>query len=184
MTGPFETEVKIPIKDVETAQRLIESGGYRVVEPRTLQSDQVYDSPDSSFRESGRLLRLRSENGGAILTYKGPVVRGLPHKSREELETSAADGATLRLILERLGFVPSFRYEKYRTTFRAAEEPGIVVLDETPIGVFLELEGPGYWIDRAAETLGFGAKDYVTASYATLYSDFLKQHGGPPDMVF
>ncbi len=184
MTGPFETEVKIAIEDAETARLLIESRGYRVVAPRTLQSDQVYDLSDRSLRDSGRLLRLRSENGGAILTYKGPAVQGLAHKSREELETSAADGATLHLILERLGFVRSFRYEKYRTTYRAAEEPGIVVLDETPIGVFLELEGPGYWIDRAAETLGFDAKDYVTASYARLYLDFLKQHGGPADMVF
>ena len=184
MTGPFETEVKIAIKDAETARLLIESRGYRVVAPRTLQSDQVYDAPDSSLRESGRLLRLRSENGGAILTYKGPAVRGIAHKSREELETSAADAAMLDLILERLGFVRSFRYEKYRTTYRASDEPGIVVLDETPIGVFLELEGPGYWIDRAAEMLGFAAKDYVTASYARLYLDFLKEHGGPADMVF
>jgi len=184
MTGPFETEIKIVIKDAEAARLLIESRGYRVIAPRTLQSDQVYDSPDRSLRDSGRLLRLRSENGGAILTYKGPAVQGIVHKSREELETSASDAAMLDLILQRLGFVRSFRYEKYRTTYRAADEPGIVVLDETPIGVFLELEGPGYWIDRAAETLGFGTKDYVTASYAALYLDFLKQHGGPPDMVF
>jgi len=190
MTGPIETEIKIPIKDgVDAARALVESHGYRVTAPRTHQVDQVFDFPDRTLRESGRLLRLRSESGssenrGAILTYKGPAELNSPHKSREELETSAGDGATMELILNRLGFVPSFRYEKYRTTFGAPEEPGLIVIDETPIGVFLELEGPAYWIDRAAELLGFTPQDYVTASYAALYRDFLMYHGGPPDMVF
>jgi len=119
-----------------------------------------------------------------IRDSKGPVLSAGPHKSREELETSAADGNTLEQILGRLGFVPSFRYEKYRTTFQAPAEPGLVALDETPIGVFLELEGPAYWIDDAAQRLGFAPRDYVIASYAALYRAFLKSHPGPPDMLF
>jgi adenylate cyclase class 2 len=106
------------------------------------------------------------------------------HKSREELETSAGDAGTLELILARLGLVPSFRYEKYRTTYRALDEPGVVALDETPIGVFLELEGPAYWIDATALRLGFTMGDYVVASYAALYRDHLSTHQGFPDMLF
>jgi adenylate cyclase class 2 len=185
MTGPIETEIKIPIEDgAGPARLLIEERGYRMTAPRTLQADQVFDFPDRALRESGRLLRLRSESGRAILTYKGPVLSAGLHKSREELETSAADGGMLEQILGRLGFVPSFRYEKYRTTFQAPAEPGLVALDETPIGVFLELEGPGDWIDRTAQRLGFAPRNYVIASYAALYRDFLKLHQGPPDMLF
>jgi adenylate cyclase class 2 len=185
MTGPIETEIKIPMKaGAEPALLLIEERGYRMTTPRLLQVDQVFDFPDLALRQSGRLLRLRSENGAAILTYKGPVLSASPHKSREELETSAADGTTLEQILMRLGFAPSFRYEKYRTTFRAPDEPGLLALDETPIGVFLELEGPPYWIDSTAARLGFAPRDYVIASYAALYRDFLESHGGPPDMIF
>ena len=185
MTGPIETEVKIPIREgADAAQSLIEARGYRVAIPRTLQIDQVFDYPERTLRNSGRLLRLRSENGQAIITYKGPAAAGGRHKSREELETSAGDAAMAELILERLGFIRSFRYEKYRTTFSVPGEPGIVALDETPIGVFLELEGPAYWIDEAAEKLGFGSESYVIASYATLYRDFLKSNAGPSDMVF
>jgi adenylate cyclase class 2 len=185
MPGPIETEIKLPMKDgAGPARLLLAEHGYRMTRPRTRQTDQVFDFPDRTLRQSGRLLRLRSENGGAILTYKGPVLSAGPHKSREELETSAASGCTLEQILDRLGFVPTFRYEKYRTTFQAPGESGLVELDETPIGVFLELEGLGYWIDRAAAQFGFAPPDYVIASYAALYRDFLGSHPGPPDMLF
>jgi adenylate cyclase class 2 len=171
------------------ARLLIETHGYREVLPRTLQVDQVFDFPDRALRQSGRLIRVRSENvpegnTSAILTYKGPTLAGGLHKSREELETSAGDARTLELILARLGLVPSFRYEKFRTTFRALEEPGVLALDETPIGVFIELEGPAYWIDATALRMGFKTRDYVVASYAALYRDFLATRQGSPDMLF
>lgn len=201
--APIETEIKLRMPDGAAAAReLIEAHGYRVSVPRVLQVDQVYDFPDSALRIGGKLLRVRSEGsspaGPAILTFKGPVISGSPHKSREELETSAGNRATLEDILMRMGLTPSFRYEKYRTTFIARsaredaasgelhhrEEAGLIALDETPIGVFLELEGPAYWIDRVASKLGFSERDYVTASYASLYRQHLTIHSGPSDMVF
>jgi adenylate cyclase class 2 len=195
MTGPIETEIKLPMKDgAGPARMLLERHGYVITTPRTHQADKVFDFPGGVLRESGRLLRLRlehvssegatSESTAGILTYKGPVLSASPHKSREELETSAADSGTLEKILERLGMVPAFRYEKHRTTFQAAGEPGLVALDETPIGVFLELEGPSYWIDQTAQRLGFASRDYVTASYSALFRAFRESHQGPPDMLF
>ena len=195
MTGPIETEIKLPLKDgAASALLILREQGYRMIAPRTLQIDQVYDFPDRALKDSGRLLRLRSESvraesghiedSRAIITFKGPLLSAGLHKSREELETSVADRDTLELILARLGLVPSFRYEKYRTTFQADGEPGKVELDETPIGDFLELEGPGYWIDRTAPRLGFQPPEYVVASYSSLYRDFLKLHQGSPDMLF
>jgi CheY-like chemotaxis protein len=118
------------------------------------------------------------------IALRARTLAGGLHKSREELETSAGDARTLELILARLGLVPSFRYEKFRTTFRALEEPGVLALDETPIGVFIELEGPAYWIDATALRMGFKTRDYVVASYAALYRDFLATRQGSPDMLF
>lgn len=190
LAGPVETEVKIRMDaDAEAARRFIESHGFRVIEERRLQVDQVLDTPDGALRASGRLLRVRSDGAkdSGIVTFKGPVVQGSPHKSREELETTASDRAMLELILARLGFVPSFRYEKYRTEFRAStsnQEDGVIALDETPIGVFIELEGPAYWIDGTALRLGFSPKDFIILSYAGLYRDYLKQNPGPSDMIF
>ncbi len=143
MTGPIETEIKLPMKDgAEPARMLLERHGYVITTPRTHQADKVFDFPGGVLRESGRLLRLRlehpssegatSENTAGIpLHTRDLFFSASPHKSREELETSAADSGTLEKILERLGMVPAFRYEKHRTTFQAAGEPGLVALDET-----------------------------------------------------
>jgi len=43
------------------------------------------------------------------------------------------------LILRALGYAPSFRYEKFRAEW--TDGKGQVVVDETPIGDFCEIEG-------------------------------------------
>ena len=182
----WETEIKLRISaGAPAAARLLHLHGYVEKSRRTLQADQLFDLPDLALRNSSRLLRLRSEGGESVLTYKGPPRPG-PHKSREELETPVASGRTLKSILLRLGYRPSFGYEKYRTTFQKAGEgrPANVALDETPIGVFLELEGPADWIDGTARELGFSPRDYITASYGSLYREYVKKSGGPADMRF
>ncbi len=188
MPDSIETEIKLRIMGGAAEALLrIERQGYRVRIPRTLQVDQVFDRPAGDLRQARQLLRVRSENGRATLTFKGPPFPGR-YKSREELEATTTDAAALVSILDRLGYVPSFRYEKYRTSFALPvepdPEPGILALDETPIGVYLELEGPEYWIDRTALRLGFSPDDYVTSSYATLYQEYVAAHGGIPNMVF
>jgi adenylate cyclase class 2 len=65
-----------------------------------------------------------------------------------------------------------FRYEKYRTEFARGSEPGLVTLDETPVGNFMELEGPARWIDHTAKVLGFSRDAYITDSYGKLYEDW------------
>lgn len=188
MADSIETEIKIRMRcSPAEALARIEQHGFRIQTPRTLQTDQVFDRPDGDLRKARQLLRVRSENGRAILTFKGTPFAGR-YKSREEIEASTEDAAELIKILDRLGYVPSFRYEKYRTTFGPAQDAdpaaGVVALDETPIGVFLELEGSEAWIDRTAERLGFSAGDYMTVSYATLYRDHRAVQGGLPDMIF
>jgi adenylate cyclase class 2 len=190
MATPIETEVKIRFSgNTGAAYELIEQLGYAVQIPRTLEADQLFDRPDASLRGSDQVLRLRVESGADgkrwKLTYKGPAAGELRYKSREEIETRVADGDNLMLILARLGYIPSFRYEKYRTTFAASQHPGIITVDETPLGIFLELEGPKEWIDNTAKGLGFSASDYVTCSYATLWRQYLEGHStGSENMVF
>ena len=92
------------------------------------------------LRNADQLLRLRRSGARSTVTYKGPAKRER-YKSREEIEFDVSDASAFELVLDRLGYTPGFRYEKYRTKF-AAPEPGIITIDETPIGVFLELEGP------------------------------------------
>ena len=107
------------------------------------------------------------------------------HKSREELELTLSDAATMAVIFERLGFRPVFRYEKYRTEYRQGRSAGMATLDETPVGLYLELEGSPRWIDRTAREMGFVEQDYITSSYARLYLDWCRKNGKKPsNMVF
>ena len=175
----------------------------------------IFDTPDGSLAKRGQLLRIRTETPEAkskkrkapsarriLLTFKRPLGDGTPgsvsvgsrenyrHKVREELELEVADAAILTKIFEGLGMRGWFRYEKYRTTFRLPPAAGwakdlLIELDETPIGTFVELEGPPAAIDQAARKLGFSADDYIVMSYLALYVEDCRRQGKEPgDMVF
>lgn len=179
----IETEVKISFPDgAAQARDLIERQGYAVSVPRTLETDQLFDRGAAELRNADHLLRLRRSGSRSTVTYKGPAVRER-YKSREEIEFDVSDASAFELVLNRMGYTPGFRYEKYRTKFAAP--PGLITIDETPIGVFLELEGPAEWIDSTAQHLGFVPSQYSTASYASLYRDYARSHDGAPvNMVF
>jgi len=180
-----ETEVKIRVSDVAAAKGRLDSCGLVVSVPRRFESNTVYDTDDLALKSADMLLRLRSVGDESIITWKGPTIGG-DHKIRRELETSVGSLETLAKILHALGYEPSFRYEKYRTEYQHAGMPdGTVTLDETPIGDFLELEGPADWIDRIAELLGFRRSDYVLLSYVRLYlKDCAAKGIEPSNMVF
>lgn len=180
-----ETEIKLRLPEgPDRTRTLLEQHGFRASSHRQLESDQTFDHAAGELRKGGRLLRLRSAGGKWIVTYKGPAALG-KHKSREEIETGVSDGPAFVEMLAQLGYEPSFAYEKFRTVYAAPGEEGIVCLDETPIGDFLELEGPGYWIDQTAQRLGFRQQDYITSSYAALYEEHRRTHPTVPrDMKF
>ena len=180
----IETEIKLRVPEAAGAKALIERRGFRVARERVFESNTIYDTSGGRLRAAGELLRLRQAGSGGLLTFKG---RGEPgrHKVRPEIETEVADPAAMAKILEAAGFRPVFRYEKYRTEFDRSGADGFVVLDETPIGVYLELEGDPRWIDAVAVELGFNESDYITASYGKLYVDHCRAANKPAgDMVF
>jgi adenylate cyclase class 2 len=179
-----ETEIKLAVPDVKTARGLLRAAGFRVSKRRVFETNTVFDTPELGLRRAATLLRVRQAAGMATLTYKGPPVVAR-HKSREELELEISDARAMGAIIERLGLGPVFRYEKFRTEYRQPGRSGIATLDETPVGVYLELEGTANWIDRAARKLGFAENDYITASYARLYLDWCQRSAvRPSDMVF
>jgi len=97
------------------------------------------------------MLRLRKYGEAWVLTHKAKS-EDRRHKVRVEVETRVEDGQEMDAILRALGFEPTFRYEKYRAEW--SDGKGHVVLDETPIGDFGEIEGSPRWIDRTARALG------------------------------
>ena len=125
-----------------------------------------------------------------MLTYKGAPLRSRDYKIRREIETHVEDGHRLGEILLLLGLREVFSYEKFRTIYaprgkRDVAEAPQVVFDETPIGNYLELEGPQRWIDEVARQLGYSRREYITESYAALYRKKCQaEHKTPGNMIF
>ena len=184
--GDLKPEVEIKLKIASAAQGriLLRHGGFEVVTKRHLERNFVLDTAKGSLRRMGKLLRLRNSGEAVTLTFKGKSQPG-KHKTREEIEFEVPDFDRAALLLERLGYQATFRYEKYRTVYARPRQHGHAMLDETPIGVYLELEGSPGWIDRMARRLGFGEGDYITASYGSLYAAHCKRADKPlGDFVF
>ncbi|MGA3072488.1 MAG: class IV adenylate cyclase [Bryobacteraceae bacterium] len=154
------------------------AAGFRISKRRLFEANTLFDTAPGALRGKGCLLRVREAGTQGILTYKGRETIG-KYKDREELEVEVSDPHRLSEMLTRLDFLPTFRYEKFRTEYRRPGEAGVATLDETPIGVYLELEGAPRWIDRTARRLGFAESDYSTASYGGLYADYCRTHGLP-----
>lgn len=181
---PLEREVKLRFESADVARQriLAPAVGATPLRGRRLQEDSLLDTPDNQLFRRRSALRVRSENGKSLLTFKGPV-QPSEVKVREEHETVVGDGEALLTILHELGLRVWFRYAKYREEFAA--EDVVIAIDETPIGVFVEIEGSEDHIARAAEALGKRPPDYVTCSYRSLYLEYCRERGiEPGDMMF
>ncbi len=207
-----EVEIKLRVPDIREFGLRLKKLKAQVAVPRTYESNTLYDTPSRKLTRHGQLIRIRMEqqspNAGkalsgrrvnTVLTYKGPpgVRRASPSsraktaamprlKIREEIEVAVSDSEQMARILRCLGFRPVFRYEKFRTTYVLRGIPGVKVeFDETPVGLFLELEGNADTIDRAALRLGYSAADYLTSTYGDIYLADCRRHGRKPtDMLF
>jgi adenylate cyclase class 2 len=167
-----EIEIKFRVANLRALGRRLRSTGFRLLTPRTHELNTLYDLPGEVLRGRKELLRIRKYGSTWTLTHKakGKVGR---HSSRLELETSVDDGRKMDLILRALGYAPSFHYEKFRAEWTDGE--GQVVVDETPIGNFCEIEGAPRWIDATAKKLGVPAADYITKNYAGLFAEWKEQ---------
>ena len=207
-----EIEIKLRVSDIAALRSRLKRLRARKISPRTHESNTLYDNPRHSLRRRGQLIRIRieqsasslekaspNENATAVLTYKGPsllrptaIVAGKRSKLRshfkikDEREVSVTGADEMASILRALGFLPVFRYEKFRTTYAL---PGVralkVELDETPVGNYLELEGPVADINHGARLLGYRLNDYMTDTYGSLYLADCRRRGRKPgDMLF
>jgi len=149
---------------------------------RRLLTDALFDTADQQLRQRGCGFRIRRDQSRTILTFKGPVQPGAV-KSREEIETTIADQERGEAIIDRLGYRPWFRAEKYREEYALAST--CVAIDDTPIGVFVEIEGEPATIGTVARLLGRTERDYRLESYVQLYFDSCRAKGVlPGNMTF
>lgn len=178
----IEREVKLRFASAGDARAAVVATGAVPLLGRRLQDDALFDCPDHQIKGRRSALRLRRENGKARLTFKGPVQPDVM-KVREELETVVADGDVLERVFEELGLQVWFRYQKYREEF--SHQDVIVAIDETPVGVFVELEGSEHGIGEMTAALGRSPADYIVESYYVLFMQHRASLGLPGgDMLF
>jgi adenylate cyclase class 2 len=210
-----ETETKLRVADPNRLRAKLTALGARVVGRSggpVHEWNVLFDTPQEDLRQRGQVLRIRTETRRAgaktasakpqrmVVTFKRPIdgddtwkkQEGSQqrHKVREEIEIEVSDADTQARIFEGLGMRGWFRYEKYRTTYQLPKSQrwaaGLLIeIDQTPIGWFVELEGPAEAIDRAAKLLGYTEQDYIVMNYLSLYLAECRRRGEKPgDMVF
>ena len=170
-----EIELKFPVSSIASLEDSLRGLGFRQDTPRTFESNTLYDTPERTLRTQGQLLRLRQYGSTWTLTHKrqpsAPSLDPSRYKQRIETETMVTDGPALAAILTDLGYTPVFRYEKWRAEWSdpAVESGAHLVIDETPIGTYAELEGPPEWIDGTLSNLGVDESVCLTDSYGRLF---------------
>jgi adenylate cyclase class 2 len=174
----LEIEVKIKVQLLDTLRQKIKLLPAALAATRGFERNIVFDTTQKRLQKRDILLRLRQQGAQAILTMKMPAQGNIIYKVREESEVEVSDFANMEKIIRAIGFRVFFIYEKYREVFSVLGAR--IMVDETPIGNFIEIEGNPDRIDAVAARLGFTATDYITDSY---YRLFLKS-GGTGHMVF
>ncbi len=179
-----EIEVKFAIISVEEILPVILEAGAVLEQETRFEQNLRWDDKHGTLTKSHQVLRLRDNGGTAILTYKAEKLNPEGIADREEIETVVENIGNTRLILERLGYEIVFVYEKYRSIYRL-NDTGLFV-DHTPIGDYIEIEGPdGESIRRSAELLGLEWNNRISKGYRALFERWKKENGFKHrDMIF
>ena len=185
-----EVELKFPVDDLSLLESRLAGLGFILVTPRTFEQNTLFDTPGRTLLNSKQILRLRRYGDLWTLTHKrqpgtedDSVSR---YKTRIETETHLDDGPAMQQIIEQLGLAPVFRYEKFRSEWGAANDPSAhLVLDETPIGTFAELEGSPAWIEASLAEIGVDPARCSTESYGRLFLAWKERTGSSAsDLTF
>lgn len=167
MSDGHEQEVKFCVRNLAALQARLTRLGAVLLQPRTLERNLRFDTPDQALARRHEVLRLRQDTA-ARLTYKGPSRWRNGLRIRTEIEVEVADFDAARALLEALGYCVTVIYEKYRTVYTWASAH--IMLDELPYGDFVELEGPDEATLRdLAHRLGLRWEAAIPHSYLALF---------------
>ena len=190
-----EIELKFPVSDPASFQSRLPALGFHLDTPRTYEHNTLFDTPSRDLLARRQVLRLRQYGSLYTVTHKRrpdpeDPVDTTRYKVRIETETAIAEGPAMAAIFEQLGYLPAFVYEKFRSEWSQpidladnSGEPRLahLVIDETPIGNWAELEGPTHWIDRTLIDLGIDPATCITDSYGKLFLDWKQRTGSPAE---
>jgi adenylate cyclase class 2 len=184
-----EIELKFPVADPEALQSRLQYLGFHLITPRTYEHNTLYDTLTRDLRARREVLRIRQYGPLCTVTHKRQANQQpdtTRYKVRIETETIVAEREALAEIFLQIGYLPVFIYEKYRTEWSqsvgsSSDAVAHLVIDETPIGTFAELEGPTDWIDRTLAELHVDPAICLTDSYGKLFLDWKQRTSSPAE---
>ncbi len=165
--GHIETEVKFLVRRLAEIERRLIGMHARLIQARVHEWNLRLDTADKALSRSGRVLRLRQDSA-VHLTYKDAGQVQVGALARREIEIQVEDWESAQALMLALGFDVVFAYEKYRTTY--AVEGAQIMLDELPLGEFVEIEGELSSIQSVAEGLGLRWSTAIPHSYHDLFA--------------
>ncbi len=174
-----EIEAKFYLNNLSKIETRLHTLGAQLIQPRTLEINLRFDTPNRDFQREHRVLRLRQDEASR-LTYKDGTILEGGALSRREIEFAVSDFESARQFIEAIGYEIVFTYEKYRTTYSlkpptagVEDVPGApgphLMLDELPYGDFVEIEGEMDQLRPAAYQLGLNWEASIPASYHELF---------------
>lgn len=165
-----EIEVKFLISDQAGLLQKIAGLGLNCIQERIYELNYRFDMPDGHLVSQRQVLRLRKDNH-VWLTFKGPGILEGGVLLRKEVEVVVSDFDATKRLLEALGYQIVMMYEKYRANYQL--DSLVVSVDETPLGLFVELEGESPdQIHKAAKALGLDWDARINLSYSALLDVF------------
>jgi adenylate cyclase class 2 len=167
-----EIEAKFYVDDLDGIKSRLQGLEARLIQPRVLETNIRFDLPDGRLRSEGRVLRLRQDTE-ARLAYKGTGTNEHGILSRTEIEFVVEDFEKARQFLEALGYLKVLAYDKYRSVYEL--EKCHVMLDELPVGHFVEIEGKDAGdIQNVATKLNLNMGVAIAQSYSALFESVKK----------
>lgn len=182
MSDIVEIEVKFFLPEVHAIRDRILAVGATFT-GKHFESNTCFENEARSFKEQDMLLRLRKDDKNRLTVKMPPPDTDKAFKIYREMEVEVDDFDTCKAILENLGFHPHQTYEKWRETFVLGNTK--LLIDTTPYGVFLEIEGLKPDISDLANRLDLKWKERILLNYLAIF-EILRQEENLPfcDMTF
>jgi adenylate cyclase class 2 len=175
-----ETEIKFLVEDFTPYRDCLEE----MNADRTadyFEDNIIFDDEERTLLKEEKLLRLRKCDK-ITLTFKAPVEKSR-FKVMEEFEVEVSNFEITEQIILSLGYRKVFRYQKNREIYSL--QYGLVLLDKTPIGKFIEIEGSRDNIEKIVKFLSLNLNDGTSKNYMELYEEHCKKNNlEPSDMLF
>lgn len=165
-----EIEVKFLLADYSALMQKISDLQLPCSQERIHEFNLRYDSPDGRLVAQRQVLRLRKDTQ-ARLTFKGPGIMEEDVLTRKEIEVVVSDFDATNRLLQALGYQVIMMYEKFRANYQM--DNLVLSVDETPLGLFIELEGESpAQVRKAADALGLDWDARINLSYSALLNIF------------